>query len=140
MSALALRAYSSVNLASRCANSDKRDLVIMMYDGAIDALRLARQHAARQERRATSAAVSRAITIIIGLRETLDAERGGSVATHLEDFYSFLMRRLIGIDSSAGEATLVECEDLLGQVREAWAAISDFTVGQVNHRMVTVLS
>jgi hypothetical protein len=35
---------------------------------------------------------------------------------------------------------LAECEDLLGQVREAWAVITPETVGEVNRRMFVVHS
>jgi flagellar secretion chaperone FliS len=83
MSALALKAYRSAAVDVRCTDADKRDLVIMMYDGAIEAIRLARAHAERTERRAVSSAVSRALAILNGLRETLDVQKGGSVASHL---------------------------------------------------------
>jgi len=61
MSAMALKAYRNTALDSRCETSSKRDLVIMMYDAAIDAIKLARQHALRQEKRAVSASTSRVV-------------------------------------------------------------------------------
>ena len=138
MTAYALKAYRSTDLHSRCEESSKRDLVIMMYDGAIEAIRLARAHAERTERRAVSSAVSRALAILNGLRETLDVQAGGSVASHLDDFYQFLIRKLVRAGTATDTADLAECEDLLGQVREAWAAINPATVGQVNQRMFVV--
>jgi flagellar protein FliS len=140
MSALALKAYRNTALDSRCETSSKRDLVIMMYDAAIDAIRLARQHALRQEKRAVSTATSRALSILGALRETLDRSQGGSVAAHLDDFYQFLMRRLVRAGGVGSTDDLAECEDLLGQVREAWAAITPETVGEVNRRMFVVHS
>jgi flagellar protein FliS len=140
MSALALKAYRNTALDSRCEASSKRDLVIMMYDGAIDAIKLARQHALRQEKRAASSSTSRALSILAALRETLDRGQGGSVAAHLDDFYQFLMRRLVRSGGAGSTDDLAECEDLLGQVREAWAAIQPQTVGEVNRRMFVVHS
>lgn len=140
MSALALKAYRNTALDSRCEASSKRDLVIMMYDGAIDAIRLAREYALRQEKRAASASTSRALSILAALRETLDSRQGGAVAAHLDDFYQFLMRRLVRSAGGAATEDLAECEDLLGQVREAWAAIAPQTVGEVNRRMFVVHS
>jgi flagellar protein FliS len=140
MSALALKAYRNTALDSRCEASSKRDLVIMMYDGAIDAIKLARQHALRQEKRAASSSTSRALSILAALRETLDRSQGGSVAAHLDDFYQFLMRRLVRSGGAGSTDDLAECEDLLGQVREAWAAIQPQTVGEVNRRMFVVHS
>ena len=140
MSALALKAYRNTALDSRCEASSKRDLVIMMYDGAIDAIKLAREHALRQEKRAASSSTSRALSILAALRETLDRGQGGSVAAHLDDFYQFLMRRLVRSGGAGSTDDLAECEDLLGQVREAWAAIQPQTVGEVNRRMFVVHS
>ena len=140
MSALALKAYRNTAIDSRCEDSSKRDLVIMMYDAAIDAIRIAREHALRQERRAANASTTRALSILAGLRETLDVEKGGSVAAHLNDFYQFLMRRLVRAGASSSTEDLAECQDLLGQVREAWAAIAPQTVGEVNRRMFVVHS
>jgi len=140
MSSLALKAYRTAEVDARCADSDKRELVVMMYDGAIDAIKLAVAHAEREERKAVNTAVSRAMTIIAGLRETLDLERGGSVAQHLNDFYQFLTRKLMRSGASASVQGLADCQDLLSQVREAWAAISPAAAGQVNHRMFVVRS
>ena len=41
MSVHALNAYRSTDLNSRCETSSKRDLVIMLYDAAIDAMGVA---------------------------------------------------------------------------------------------------
>lgn len=140
MTAYALRAYQSTDLHARCEQSSKRDLVIMMYDGAIDSIRLAREYALRQEKRAASASTSRALAILSALRETLDSRQGGSIASHLDDFYQFVMRRLVRSGGGAAIDELVECEDLLGQVRDAWAAIAPQAVGEVNRRMFVVRS
>ena len=140
MSAIALKAYRNTAIDARCETSNKRDLVIMMYDAAIDAIKLARQHALRQEKRSVSASTSRALSILAALRETLDRHQGGSVAQHLDDFYQFLMRRLVRAGGLNSTDDLAECEDLLGQVREAWAAITPQTVGEVNRRMFVVYS
>ena len=140
MTAYALKAYRNTALDSRCEASSKRDLVIMMYDAAIDAIKLAREHALRQEKRAASSSTSRALSILAALRETLDRGQGGSVAAHLDDFYQFLMRKLVRSSGAGSSEDLAECEDLLGQVREAWAAIQPQTVGEVNRRMFVVHS
>ena len=140
MTAYALKAYRATDLHSRCEESSKRDLVIMMYDAAIDAIRLAGEYSRRQEKRAASASTSRALSILSALRETLDRNQGGTVAGHLDDFYQFLMRRLVRTSGGASTEDLDECQDLLGQVREAWAAINPQTVGEVNRRMFVVHS
>jgi flagellin-specific chaperone FliS len=50
------------------------------------------------------------------------------------------MRRLVRAGGVGSTDDLAECEDLLGQVREAWAVITPETVGEVNRRMFVVYS
>ena len=140
MSAYALKAYRSTQLDARFETSDKRDLVVMMYDGAIDAIRQAGQHASRQEARSVSSSVSRALTILAGLRETLDMDQGGSVATHLNDFYQYLMRRMVRAGARAAIEELADCADLLSQVREAWMVINPNTAAEASRRMFLIHS
>ena len=140
MSVHALKAYQAVDTGSRLATADKRDLIVMMYDAAIDAIRMAAEHVARREDRAASSAVSRAVTVVSGLRDTLDRTKGGAVAAHLDDFYCFVIGRLMNSQVASRQADLAECQDLLSQVREAWSVISPTTVGTVNRRMFLVRS
>lgn len=140
MSVHALRAYQAVDTGSRCATADKRELVVMMYDAAIDAIRLARLHAERGEKRAASAKVSHAMSVINGLRETLDLAKGGQVAEHLDDFYRFILSNLVKSAGASRPDVLPECEDLLGQVREAWTAISPGTAGHVTRHLFLIKS
>ena len=137
MSAYARNAYRTVQLDSRAESADSRDLIVMMYDAAIDAVKLAREHVLQQEPRQVSAALAKAMTIVSGLRNSLDLERGGAVAAHLDDFYKYFIRKLTGLDRTR-PAELTYCEDLLGQIREAWVAISPTAAGQVSRRLFAV--
>ena len=140
MSSLALKAYRTTQTDIRCLDSDKRELVVMMYDGAIEAIRLARTYSERGENKAVGVAISRAVSILGGLRDTLDMEKGASVASHLNEFYRFLMRRLMRARGPEAVSELTDCEDLLSQVREAWIAISPRSMGEVNRRMFALQS
>ena len=137
MSLAAKKAYQSAAFDSKVETSDKRDLVILMYDAALDALRLAREHVIRAEHREASVALARAMTVLNGLRNCLDHEKGGSVAKHLDDFYGFFIRKLTRMDRTAA-SEISDCEDLLSQVREAWVVISPTAAGQVTRRLFAV--
>jgi len=137
MISLAKRAYQSAAFDSRVETGDKRDLIVMMYDAALDALRLAREHLVRQEHRETSTALARAMTVLHGLRNSLDFDKGGAVAAHLNDFYEYFIRKLTAVDRKS-TAEITDCEDLLSQVREAWVAISPNAAEQVTRRLFVV--
>ena len=55
-------------------------------------------------------------------------------------FARFLTRWLVRAGGLNSTHDLDECVDLLVQVREAWAAITRQTVGEVNRRMFVVYS
>ena len=55
-------------------------------------------------------------------------------------FARFLTRWLVRAGGLNSTHDLDECVDLLVQVREAWAAITPQTVGEVNRRMFVVYS
>ena len=56
------------------------ELVVMLYDGALRFIGMARAAIERRDIPARSEAISRALAIVGHLRTTLDVERGGDVA------------------------------------------------------------
>ncbi|HSW32295.1 MAG TPA: flagellar export chaperone FliS, partial [Steroidobacteraceae bacterium] len=71
-----------------------------------------------------SAAIGRAIAILDELRSSLDLEKGGPLAANLDDLYSYASRRLLAASASGDVRILDEVAALLGELREAWAAIA----------------
>lgn len=140
LAASALRAYKTTELGSRATGGDKRELILMMYDGAIGAIRIGQQHAARKERLPTGKQIDRALSIIGGMRQTLDFERGGNVAVNLDDLYRYLMKALVKANSSLDTSIMQEVVDLLASVREAWASVGGETAGEVNQNLFLVRS
>ena len=138
LAASAVRAYKTTELGSRATGGDKRELILMMYDGAIGAVRIGQQHAARKERLATGKQIDRALSIIGGMRQTLDFERGGNVAVNLDDLYRYLMKALVKANSSLDTSLMQEVVDLLASVREAWASVGGETAGEVNQNLFLV--
>jgi flagellar protein FliS len=117
-------AYQSVAAWTSVAVDDPRRLVVMLYDGAIERVRQARgcsEHGKTAER---SAAIGRAIAILDELRGSLDREKGGPLAANLDDLYSYASRRLLAASASGDVRILDEVAALLGELREAWAAIA----------------
>jgi flagellar secretion chaperone FliS len=100
-------------------------LVVMLYDGARRFLYQAA--AAMREGQIETAhhKLRRAEDIIAHLRDTLDHEQGGEIASRLQAIYAFNLRHLMQarFDRDAGKIDFVG--QLLGQLRESWAAIEN---------------
>lgn len=64
-----------------------------------------------------------ALSIIDGLRNSLDMEKGGDIAHHLDSLYDYMQRRLIVANMDNDPAILDEVAGLLGEIKSAWDAL-----------------
>lgn len=122
----ALAEYNQVGTYASAAYADPHQLIMMLYDGAINRLAkagFALEHGSVAE---VNKLIADVVSIIEGLRECLDAKQGGDLATNLGDLYQYMVARLLrsNIDGPDGcSKVLVEVSDLLQDLREAWASI-----------------
>lgn len=120
----AARAYSDVSFTSDVESAEPHRLILMLFDGAIRAVRDARIHQAAGRIGARGESVGMAIQIIGGgLKASLDPTAGGALAAQLAELYDYLSRRLLLASAHADESGFAECERLLQDLRDAWARI-----------------
>ena len=84
---------------------------------------VARGQMAQSDFAGKGASISKAITIIEGLRTSLNKDVGGEVAQNLESLYHYMNRQLLIANATNDVQPLKEVEGLLAQIREAWVAI-----------------
>jgi flagellar protein FliS len=134
LSANAARAYADVGLETGVNAATPQRLVVMLYDGAIEAIGDARSHLASGAHAARSTAISRAIGIIEqGLRASLDIARGGAIASQLDDLYDYMARRLLVASLRNDAAALAEVAALLTDLRTAWHAVAAMKPEEARH-------
>jgi flagellar secretion chaperone FliS len=97
-------------------------LVVMLYDGARRFLHQAAVAMADNKIPAAHVKLRRAEDIILHLRNTLDMEQG-EIAVNLERIYLFCGRHLRQARLDRDPAKIEQVSKLLGDLREAWAAI-----------------
>ncbi len=121
----ALQQYKHLSASTQIATASPHRLIQMLLDGALEKIRLA--HSFMQQGRLGEKAkhITWAISIIDGLRISLDKEAGGPLAQNLEDLYDYMVRRLIETNLRNDPAILDEVTSLLGQIKEAWDAIGE---------------
>ncbi len=106
--------------------SSPGQLVVMMYDGVLKFVSIARAGCALPESdperlQMVQNGVGRSLAIIDELRSTLDMEKGGEYAENLERLYDYYSRRLLKAQISFDDAPLAEVEKLVGNLRDGWA-------------------
>ena len=126
-----LKAYQSVDMESVAHGGRGVDLVLALYDGVIDAIGQAELFMKRNAFRDCGRQCSRALTILAGLRETLDFERGEPVASGLLRVYNAATSKIIGAQTRRDASWLREAKVTLGSVREAWAELAARNIAPV---------
>ncbi|HIO14714.1 MAG TPA: flagellar protein FliS, partial [Chromatiales bacterium] len=73
-----------------------------------------------------------AVSIINGLRMSLDKTQGGEIAQNLDDLYDYMSRRLMEVSRDNDLAKLDEVTSLILEVKSAWDAIPGTVKGDAN--------
>lgn len=120
----ALNQYSQNAVQAGIESASPHRLIQMLMEGALAKIAVARGHMERGEIRDKGEQIGCAISILEGLKASLDHEKGGEIARNLEDLYTYMERRLIESNRGNDVSLLDEVSDLLKQIKEAWDAIA----------------
>ena len=104
-------------------------LVVMLYDGAISALRRAAAAIEVNDIQKKCDQLNRALAIILQLEGTLNMELGGEVAQTLKTLYLYSRSQIMKANVENSAETLLSLIEKLSMVREAWY--------EANHRAST---
>ena len=119
MSSRAHEAY----VESRVLSANPIDLVRMLYQAALGAVREARRFVAEGRIAERSQAISKACDVLMELRGALDHQRGGEISGRLAALYSYMLDRLLEANMQQSDEALADVFGLLSTLSEAWDAI-----------------
>jgi flagellar secretion chaperone FliS len=117
-------AYRQVGVETGVHSASPHQLVMMLFDGYMDALTQAQGAMKAGQIEAKGKAIGRAVRIIEeGLKASLDLGRGGELAGSMHDLYSYTIVRLTKANLHNDAAALEECRTLIEPLRSAWKSI-----------------
>ena len=125
----ALKAYHSAGAHGRVAAADPHRLVLLLLDGAIDRLSIAKGQIAQGRIAQKAETISRAMAIVDSLNAHLDLDKGGEVALNLRGLYDYATRRLLEANLHSDVGALDEVAALLHEIRAGWQAIAPAAQG-----------
>ncbi|MCR9104334.1 MAG: flagellar export chaperone FliS [Gammaproteobacteria bacterium] len=123
MNQTALQQYQAIGVQSGVTDASPHQLISMLISGAADRIAAARGAMERGETARKGELISKAISIVDGLRASLDRDNGGEVAANLGALYDYIEQGLVEANLRSDVARLDEAARLLGEVREAWNSI-----------------
>jgi len=115
--------YKKVGAQSGVASASPHRLIQMLLEGALEKINLAKGYMQRGEIALKGNHISWAISIIDGLRMSLDREVGGEIADNLDALYDYMGRRLAEANMTNDPALLEEVSGLLLEIKSAWDEI-----------------
>nr|WP_298173310.1 flagellar export chaperone FliS [uncultured Pseudomonas sp.] len=119
----ALKQYQTVNTQAQAMEASPHRLIQMLMEGGLARLAQARGAMERDQTALKGELIGKAIGIIGGLREGLNLEQGGEVATNLDNLYEYMVARLLEANLKNEAAPLDEVAGLLRNVKTGWDAI-----------------
>ncbi len=119
----ALKLYNRVDVQIGIEDASPHRLIQMLMDGALQRIRKAKSAMHRNETEEKGVNLSMAISIIGGLRDSLDHDVGGEIAANLDSLYEYMTITLIEANASNDTVKLDEVAKLLVQIKSAWDAI-----------------
>ena len=111
-------------LESQVLSASPLQLVVLAYEGAIEAVRQARIHLANKDIFGRSRAITKAQCILTELQSSLNAEQGGEIAIQLRQLYKYMQDRLQQANFRQIDEPLAEVENLLETLASAWKNIA----------------
>jgi flagellar protein FliS len=121
-----LAAYQSVSAHGGVAAADPHRLVLMLMDGALERLVIARGCIERNQRgdvARKAQALTQCMRIIGELRGSLNLAQGGPLAQNLSELYEYMLRQLLRANAENRLECINEVAGLMGEIRSAWIAI-----------------
>ena len=115
-----LEAYRRTQVQSRTP----LELVVMLYDGALKFLAMAREGIDRRDMRARREGLERTLAIIGDLQSTLNFEQGGDIAVELNRLYSYANLRLLEAAMRNDAERVDEVRRIFEILRDGWATIA----------------
>jgi len=119
----ALRQYQQMSAHSGVMDATPHRLIQMLLDGALTRI-LSAKGALKQNNTAKKGEqIGSAISIIEGLKASLDFEKGGEISKNLDALYEYINHILLQANIKGDESLLDEAGKLLSQIKMGWDSI-----------------
>ncbi|WP_312454478.1 flagellar export chaperone FliS [Pseudescherichia sp.] len=119
-----IQAYAQVGVESAVLSASPHQLVVLLFDGALSAMKKAAILIDQGDISGKGQALSKAINIITnGLRAGLNHDVGGDLAANLDSLYDYMTRRLLQANLHNDLAAIDEVATLLTNIADAWKEI-----------------
>jgi flagellar protein FliS len=119
-----LQQYQKMKADQAVSGADPHRLIVMLMQGVIEKIAAARGYLAQGKRAEKAQQISWAISILDGLRMSLDKEQGGEIAQNLDDLYGYMEEKLLEANIRDDAKLLEEIGNLMNTILSGWMEIA----------------
>ena len=120
-----LAQYQQVNTGSGVEDASPHRLIQMLMEGVLQRLAEAKGAIQRDSAGDKGEAIGKAVTIVSGLRNSLNKDVGGEIADNLDDLYDYMQRRLLEANIAGSEDIIDEVMALMRTIKSGWDGIEE---------------
>ena len=122
---VAMQQYRQVSNHSAVEDASPHKLILMLLTGAQERIATAKTHMVNGNIAAKGETIGTAMNIVVGLRASLDHDKGGEISSNLDALYEYMEKRLFKANVKNDPAMLDEVSNLLKEITSAWVGIAD---------------
>lgn len=119
----ALKQYQQMGAHGGVMDASPHRLIQMLLDGAIARILTAKGHMKQNNLAKKGESISSAISIVDGLRNSLDMKKGGEISKNLDALYEYINTVLLKANMNNDINLLNEAGKLLSEIKLGWDAI-----------------
>jgi len=119
----AMNEYKQVGTKVAVETADPHQLIQLLMKGFVEKVNASKYHMNNKNIAAKGENISRAISILDGLKVSLDMEKGGDIANNLASLYEYMQNQLLMSNIGDNDANLDEVISLMNEIREGWDSI-----------------
>ncbi len=110
-------------LESTIYTSTPEQLIHLLYETAMDAIRQGIEALERGDIETRARAITKASSCVMELAGSLNVEAGGELGVRLAVLYEYLLHELLEANARQSVKPLRDCERVLGSLLEGWTAV-----------------
>ncbi|WP_170164148.1 flagellar export chaperone FliS [Gallaecimonas pentaromativorans] len=115
-----IKQYQGADKNARLLNADPHQVILMLMDGVLEKIAVAKGCVERQDIQGKSQAINSAVSLISGLQGVLDFDSEPEVSQNFASFYDVMIRKLLEVSASREPSAFDELHELFSPLRNAW--------------------
>ncbi len=121
---VALKGYRNIQVNAGVAGASPHRLIEMLYEGLLERIAQLKGAIEQNNIELKHLKVNQATSIVLGLRDALNADQNNEMVSNLDNLYDYIQRQIFQANLKNSPEILDECTSLITEVSSAWREIA----------------